>query len=102
MTVSYYAPETLPRPPEWQDRAACRGVDPRIFYPDAETPEAIQDGRRFCISSRCPVVTECLFAALGREGGALPKYRYGVWGATGPQDRYQLYREGRKGKKDAA
>ncbi|WP_424891848.1 WhiB family transcriptional regulator [Streptomyces sp. XH2] len=101
MTASLYAPDTLPRPPEWQDRAACRGVDPRVFYPDTETPEAIQDGRRFCVFSQCPVITECLFAALDAEGSAPPKYRHGVWGGTGPRDRYRLHLQERRDRKDA-
>ena len=55
-----------PTPPDyWQDRAACFGVEPDVFFPIKE---------------------ECLAWAL--KNGE----RYGVWGGTTEQQRRRLQR----------
>ncbi|MEU1373032.1 WhiB family transcriptional regulator [Streptomyces triculaminicus] len=93
------AADARPRSLTWRDSAACQGIeDPELFFPEAETATAIQEARRFCVQAGCPVITECLLAALEREGSAIPKFRYGVWGAAGPTDRYRLYLQARKDK----
>ncbi|MEV4438218.1 WhiB family transcriptional regulator [Streptomyces sp. NPDC049577] len=91
MTTFNHARQALPRTTSWRERAACQFEDPELFFPEAETVTAIQIARRFCISSGCPVIKECLNSAMKEEGSAQPKFRYGVWGATGPSDRYKLY-----------
>lgn len=68
------------------DEAACRGLDPRIFYP--ETPdgrddysdEAVAYARSICAT--CPIRLECL--AQGRDE------KLGVWAGTTPQQRKEL------------
>jgi len=61
----------------WQERAACRGEDPDVFF--AGDNERGQDRRsRFvaakAICARCPVIVQCRIA--GRQE------RYGVWGGV--------------------
>jgi WhiB family redox-sensing transcriptional regulator len=70
----------------WRQRAACRGVEPEIFYPvsddDAEEAKAICRG--------CPVRETCLeFALANRE-------RDGVWGGATERERRRILRQRRK------
>ena len=70
----------------WRDRAACRGLDPDIFYPvsdeDAETAKSI--------CAECPVREACLeYALANRE-------RDGVWGGATERERRRLIRQRRK------
>ena len=70
----------------WRQRAACRGVDPDIFYPmteeDAEEAKAICDG--------CSVRETCLeYALINRE-------RDGVWGGATERERRRIVRQRRK------
>ena len=70
----------------WRQKAACRGVDPDIFYPvsddDAEAAKAI------CVT--CPVREACLeYALVNRE-------RDGVWGGATERERRRLIRQRRK------
>jgi WhiB family transcriptional regulator, redox-sensing transcriptional regulator len=72
-----------PSPPDlWQDRAACFGVDPDVFFPISE--EEAGPALAFCTS--CGIREECLAWAL--KNGE----RYGVWGATTEQQRRRLQR----------
>jgi WhiB family redox-sensing transcriptional regulator len=70
----------------WRNRAACRGIDPDIFFPvtdeDAEPAKAICDV--------CPVREACLeFALAARE-------REGVWGGATERERRRIVRQRRK------
>lgn len=71
-------------PQAWRARAACRGMDTAIFFPDIQGPgaptnAAVAAARAVC--DRCPVRDECLrFALVNRE-------RDGVWGGTSPSER---------------
>jgi hypothetical protein len=65
----------LHRPPEWADKAACRGMDTtRIF--DVELPsdgtmtETVLRAKRIC--SDCPVRRECLEFAFEHDGVGAP------------------------------
>ncbi|PRX95603.1 WhiB family transcriptional regulator [Allonocardiopsis opalescens] len=60
----------------WASGAACRTVDPEVFFAD--------EGRALAICRTCPVRAACLEAALeyGEE--------HGVWGGTTPQQRAAL------------
>ena len=60
---------TLERP-AWQTRAACRGHDPAIFFPDRGETQA--EAKRICMS--CPVRVDCLEWALANHE------RFGIWG----------------------
>jgi WhiB family redox-sensing transcriptional regulator len=66
----------------WQDRAACRGMDPDIFYPARNEPTKY--ARRVC--QGCDVRDECLEAAL-----AEPE-RFGIWGGFTEKERRLIKR----------
>jgi WhiB family redox-sensing transcriptional regulator len=70
----------------WRQSAACRGVDPEIFYPASE--EEAEVAKAVCAS--CGVRQACLeFALASRE-------RDGVWGGATEKDRRRLLRQRRK------
>lgn len=59
----------------WYRRAACRGLDPELFFPErgASTKEAK------AVCTGCPVQAECLTTHLGEK--------YGVWAETSERQR---------------
>jgi WhiB family redox-sensing transcriptional regulator len=66
---------------DWRNYAACRNVDPDLFFPlgtvGASLPQ-IEQAKRVCAT--CPVSTACLRWALD-SGDA------GVWGGTTEEER---------------
>lgn len=72
-----------PSPPDmWQDRAACFGIDPDIFFPISEE----EAGPALTYCGACRIREECLAWAL--KNGE----RYGVWGGMTEQQRRRLAR----------
>lgn len=70
----------------WRQRAACRGVDPDIFYPASD--EEAEAAKAIC--AQCPVREACLeYALANRE-------RDGVWGGATERERRRLIRQRRK------
>ena len=70
---------------DWRDQAACRDVDPELFFPVGTAGPAlrqISQAKQVC--ARCPVRTPCLEWALdsGQEAG--------VWGGTSEDERRVL------------
>lgn len=66
----------------WRARAACRDVDPELFFPVGTKGPAltqIEEARAVC--RRCPVATSCL------EWAVTTGQIYGVLGATTPEER---------------
>ena len=56
----------------WRDEAACRGVDPELFFPVRNAGPALrQIGQAKQVCARCPVRMPCLEWALdsGQEAG---------------------------------
>lgn len=50
---------------DWRHRAACRNVDPDLFFPvGASGPALAQIERAKAVCTGCPVVAECLAFAL--------------------------------------
>jgi hypothetical protein len=79
----------LPLPlDDWRARAACRGVDPEIFFPVAETGPVLarQEAHALSYCARCPVVAECLTFALA-------KIPYGIAGGMTALQRAELKRQ---------
>jgi WhiB family redox-sensing transcriptional regulator len=64
------------------DDAACRGLDPELFY--AESGAAISKAKSYC--AVCPVRQRCLDWAVTRE-------EFGVWGGTTARERASLRRQ---------
>jgi len=70
----------------WRNRAACRGIDPDIFFP--VTDEDAEPAKAIC--NVCPVREACLeFALAARE-------REGVWGGATERERRRIVRQRRK------
>jgi WhiB family transcriptional regulator, redox-sensing transcriptional regulator len=70
-------------PPErqrqWQDRAACLGMETASFFP--ESGQTTSEAKAAC--ARCPVAGPCLeYAMAGRERG--------TWAGTSEPDRLSL------------
>ena len=72
------------RPQDFRHRAACRGVDPEVFFPIAEAGPvlAAQVAAAKAVCAGCPVRAECLAWALAE----LP---YGIAGGLTEQERHQ-------------
>ena len=70
----------------WRDHAACRGVDPDIFYPVTE--EEAESAKEIC--AMCSVRSSCLEHALsGRE-------KEGVWGGATEKESRRILRQRRR------
>jgi WhiB family transcriptional regulator, redox-sensing transcriptional regulator len=71
----------------WRDHAACRGLDPDLFFPVSSSGASLTDieaAKRVC--QRCPVRTPCLHWAL--DLGQVS----GIWGGTTEEERRALRR----------
>lgn len=71
--------------PVWRQQAACRGVDPDIFYPVSD--EEAEEAKAICRS--CNVREACLEWALAR------RERDGVWGGATERERRRIIRQRR-------
>jgi WhiB family redox-sensing transcriptional regulator len=69
----------------WRQRAACRGVDPDIFYP--VTDEEGDEAKAIC--DACTVREACLEWALTQ------RERDGVWGGATERERRRMIRQRR-------
>jgi WhiB family redox-sensing transcriptional regulator len=70
----------------WRQHAACRGVEPDIFYPASD--EEAEVAKAVC--AVCPVRQPCLeYALTSRE-------RDGVWGGATEKERRRILRQRRK------
>ena len=70
----------------WNDQAACRGLDPEIFYPVSE--EDAEQAKHVC--GQCAVQRDCLEHALGS------RERDGVWGGATEKERRRIIRQRRR------
>jgi WhiB family redox-sensing transcriptional regulator len=72
---------------DWRHRAACRDVDPELFFPIGNTGPAlmqIEEAKQVCRS--CSMVDACLKWALESGQDA------GVWGGLSEDERRALKR----------
>jgi WhiB family transcriptional regulator, redox-sensing transcriptional regulator len=70
----------------WRQHAACRGLDPEIFYPASD--EEADSAKAVC--ALCSVEESCLeFALSARE-------REGVWGGATERERRRIIRQRRR------
>ncbi|MEE1795746.1 WhiB family transcriptional regulator [Streptomyces sp. BE308] len=75
----------------WRMRAACREVDPDLFFPIGSTgPALVQTEDAKAVCATCPVREQCLQWALenGQDSG--------VWGGMGEDERRALKRRTRR------
>ncbi|MDA8288854.1 MAG: WhiB family transcriptional regulator [Actinomycetota bacterium] len=70
----------------WRQRAACRGIDPDVFYPASD--EEAEEAKAVC--DVCPVRQLCLEHALNN------REREGVWGGLTERERRRIIRQRRK------
>jgi WhiB family redox-sensing transcriptional regulator len=70
----------------WADEAACRGLDPSIFYPATE--EEAAPAKQVC--EECPVKDVCLEHAIER------REHNGVWGGATERERQRIIRRRRR------
>jgi len=70
----------------WERQAACRGLDPTIFYPVSE--EDAREAKAVC--GACAVQQTCLEYALGE------RERDGVWGGATERERRRIIRRRRR------
>ena len=72
---------------DWRHRAACRDVDPELFFPVGNTGPAIaqiEEAKKVCM--RCSVREECLQWALESSQDS------GVWGGLSEDERRAMKR----------
>lgn len=86
----------LPRPVtevyDWQQQAACRGLDSSVFFhPSGERgpsrADRAQRAKEIC--ARCPVLRQC------REHALASHEPYGVWGGLTEEERDRMLRQDR-------
>jgi len=70
----------------WRKHAACRGIDPDVFYP-VSYEEA---GEAKAICDQCAVRESCLEHSLSN------REREGIWGGTTERERRRIHRQRRK------
>lgn len=58
---------------DWRASAACRGLDPDLFF--TERNDGVTEAKAVCWG--CPVRRECLAYAMAQEDSLS-----GIWGAT--------------------
>lgn len=76
----------------WTILAACRSQDPEIFFPAGSFGNVVsrsvnaqyEVARQICDS--CPVVSDCLRAAIARDEP------FGMWGGRTPNERMRIAR----------
>lgn len=70
----------------WRNRAACKGIDPEIFFPVSE--EDAEPAKEIC--AVCPVRESCLEHALANRECE------GIWGGFTERERRRIVRQRRK------
>lgn len=70
-------------PMPWKEKAACRGMDTAIFFPEQGQPNTLA----LAVCKTCPVSQECLNFALSNYE------RYGVWGGKSERKRRAIRKE---------
>ena len=64
---------------EWRSKAACKGIDTALFYPEQAGRYGPQEMQAVAICARCPVRQECADAGHSEH--------HGIWGGMAPTER---------------
>lgn len=73
--------------PDWRDRAACKDVDPDLFFPTSNTGPALdQIEAAKAVCRACPVQRICLEFAM------MTNQQHGIWGGTTDEQRRKMRR----------
>lgn len=72
----------------WRLQAACRGLDPEIFYPATDDEADAEHAKSVC--EQCPIRLACLEHALTR------REKDGVWGGATEKERRRMIRQRRR------
>lgn len=72
----------------WAEQAACRGLDPELFFPPKGGPAS----EATAVCEHCPVIDECLRYALET------RQTKGIWGGHTPTQRRPLQPVGKRPK----
>jgi WhiB family redox-sensing transcriptional regulator len=85
---------------DWRPLAACKGIDPELFFSSDELPNKQdrieREASAKAICARCSVRSECLSYAIAAGE------RYGIWGGLNPQERRAHARSSASGEGDPA
>ncbi|HEV3265004.1 MAG TPA: WhiB family transcriptional regulator, partial [Acidimicrobiales bacterium] len=71
------------KPKKWIAEAACRGLDPDMFFTERGDTRGQWAAKSIC--AKCPVCADCLDYAM-----ATPREAFGIWGATSEKERRKL------------
>jgi hypothetical protein len=74
--------------PDWQEKAACRGVPNEIFFPDNPGGQESVYNQALSFCEKCNVSQQCLDYAMDFEKGK--RDRFGMFGGKTPRQRYLL------------
>lgn len=66
---------------KWQDKAACKGADPEIFFLPFTQSKALDH------CAYCPVIVECLEWANSEDAEGLVMAPHGIYGGATPEQR---------------
>jgi WhiB family redox-sensing transcriptional regulator len=73
-------------PQPWRKQAACRGLDPELFFPKRGASNDVA----VAVCASCPVRDECLEYALNHT------YEHGIWGGASERERRRILRARRR------
>jgi WhiB family transcriptional regulator, redox-sensing transcriptional regulator len=86
MALTWTRPDTA-AVDSWRGAAACRSVEPDLFFPIGTTGTALHHiAAAKAVCETCPVIRECLEFALETNQDS------GVWGGTSEEERRQVRR----------
>lgn len=90
MAITMESPRSWDASIEWRRDAACKDLDPNLFFPIGVTGPAVdQIAAAKSICNQCPVRAECLEFAITTN------QEFGVWGGTTEDERRVLRRQWR-------
>ncbi len=78
---------TLPPLQQWRAKAACKGLDAQLFFPEDDS-DALATVKQVCAG--CDVQDICLSYALAN------KEKAGVWGGATERERRRIIRQRRR------